>query len=328
MRFILGLVVFLGLSGAVQAQCTGTDLIAGLPGEDRTSLDRAVGQTPYPEGLLWRATRGDTEITLFGTYHIRHPETDLHAAALTPYLAAVDAAYFEMNLADKQRAQKAFGSDPSLMFITEGPTLPDLLDTEEWELFRTEMQARGIPGFMAAKFKPIWGTMMLGIGPCQARNGALQSTGIDERLATIAKETGVPDLSLEDWRTVMTLADAYSSDEQLEMLRLAFAYAERADDLQYTLLQRYLAGEIALVWEYSRFLSLRDGGPGADEDFAEFEDLLLTRRNHAWVDLLLEQTTGKSVFVAAGAAHMPGENGVLNLLEQAGFTITALPFDP
>ncbi|HAR53445.1 MAG TPA: TraB/GumN family protein, partial [Roseovarius nubinhibens] len=34
------------------------------------------------------------------------------------------------------------------------------------------------------------------------------------------------------------------------------------------------------------------------------------------------------IFVAVGAAHLPGDRGVLNLLESKGFRITPLPFSP
>ncbi|MCM2562679.1 TraB/GumN family protein [Lutimaribacter sp. EGI FJ00015] len=326
MRLLVGLLLFLGLAGPALALCEGSDLIAELPAETRASLDAAVAETPYPEGLLWQATRGDTRLTIFGTYHIRHKRTEAHANALAPVIARADAAYFEMNRDDKARTQRAFGSDPSLMFITQGPTLPDLLSEAEWQLFKTQMEARGFPSFMAAKMKPIWGSMMLGIGPCQARSGALDAEGIDMALAESAATQGVPDLSLEDWRTVMTLTDGYDMDEQLEMLRLSFAFADHADDLQHTLLQRYLSGEIALLWEYSRLLSVEQGGKTAVEEFAQFEDILLTQRNRAWVELLQEQSG--DIFIAAGAAHLPGENGVLQLLEQQGFDIAPLPFDP
>lgn len=328
MRLVVGFLVFFGFATSALAVCEGTDLVAELPADQRAAIDAAVSEIPYAQGLFWQAERGDTRIVMFGTYHIRHEMTAAHAAALTPHIAAADRAYFEMNRADKALAQSAFGSDPSLMFITQGPTLPDLLGDEDWQVFKAQMEARGFPVFMAAKMKPIWGSMMLGIGPCQARNGALNSEGIDITLARIAADNDVPDLSLEDWRTVMTLTDAYDMDEQIEMLRLSFPFADQADDLQYTLLQRYLSGEVALVWEFSRLLSVQDGGDAAAEEFDRFEELLLTRRNRAWVDLLLKETPGRTVFIAAGAAHFPGRNGVLYLLEQEGFEITPLAFDP
>lgn len=326
MRFVLGFLMLFGLIGPAAAQCEGRDLIADLPADQRAELDAAVKDTPYSEGLLWQATRGDTRLTIFGTYHIRHDLTGAHLEALRPHLEAADVAYFEMNLADKARAQSDFASEPDLMFITDGPTLPDLLPEDEWQLFKTQMEARGFPGFMAAKMKPIWGTMMLGIGPCQAQSGAMQATGIDEELARAATDLDVPDRSLEDWRTVMTLIDRFDSGDQIELLRLSFAFADQADDLQHTLLQRYLAGEVALIWEFSRKLSLDQGGPDAERDFARFEDLLLTERNTAWADLLEDQSG--EVFVAAGAAHLPGKTGILHLLEQEGFRIERLPFDP
>ena len=325
MRFLLFVLFF--LATPLRAfDCGGTDLLPSLPLETRLKLEAAAGLHPHAEGLFWRATRGDTRLTIFGTYHIRHELTDAHLDTLRPHLAGADVAFFEMNLADKALAQAAFATEPDLMFITEGPTLPDLLPEDEWQMFRSQMEARGFPGFMAAKMKPIWGTMMLGISPCQAQSGAMQATGIDEALARAAADLDVPDRSLEDWRTVMTLIDSFDSGDQIELLRLSFAFADQADDLQYTLLQRYLTGEVALIWEFSRKLSLEQGGPNADRDFATFEDLLLTRRNTDWVDLLLGQSG--DVFVAAGAAHLPGENGVLHLLEQEGFAITPLPFDP
>lgn len=55
---------------------------------------------------------------------------------------------------------------------------------------------------------------------------------------------------------------------------------------------------------------------------AEDEAKMLTNRNVNWVNQLKTILPQKSVFVCVGAGHLPGENGVLNLLRQAGYTIT------
>ena len=68
--------------------------------------------------------------------------------------------------------------------------------------------------------------------------------------------------------------------------------------------------------------------PGlAAEDVEQFEKAILTDRNVAWVDLLvgLEE---QNIVAAFGAGHLPGELGVLYLLEQQGFEITQLPVEP
>ncbi len=54
----------------------------------------------------------------------------------------------------------------------------------------------------------------------------------------------------------------------------------------------------------------------------EDEAKMLTNRNVNWVNQLKTILPQKSVFVCVGAGHLPGENGVLNLLRQAGYTIT------
>lgn len=54
----------------------------------------------------------------------------------------------------------------------------------------------------------------------------------------------------------------------------------------------------------------------------EDEAKMLTNRNVNWVTQLKTILPQKSVFVCVGAGHLPGENGVLNLLRQAGYTIT------
>jgi len=72
-------------------------------------------------------------------------------------------------------------------------------------------------------------------------------------------------------------------------------------------------------------MTLDLGGEDAMQDFALFEQKMLTDRNASWVDRLLEQAQGQKVFAAVGAAHLPGEIGVLRLLENDGFEITRLP---
>lgn len=326
LRF-LAVLLCLTIPPAAFARCDGTDLIAALPAADREALSDRAAATAHANGLLWQASRGDTRITLFGTYHFEHEQTTAHLTALTPLIDRADTIYLEVSNADQSQLQRELADDPSIMFITEGDTLPDLLGEEDWQRLSAEMQARAIPGFMAAKFKPFWAAMMLGIGPCEARNAAAKENGIDKQIGDYATSIGNESRSLEDFRTLLTLFDSFPQDEQLDMIRLLFAWSGNADDLAYTLRQRYLAQEIALIWEFSRHISLEFGGPDAAAEFALFEEQLLINRNQGWIDVLMRDAMGKEVFLAVGAAHLPGEDGVLRLLENQGFAVSRLPFD-
>lgn len=319
--------LWLALAGNVPAQdiCDGRDLIADLAGPERQAVMHEADAMPHPEGLLWQATRDGLELTLFGTYHFAHRLTGAHLAALEPLVAASDQVLLEMSPDDRGRLQTALAEDPSLLFITSGPALPDLLGEADWQRFSAEMQARGMPVVVASRYRPVWAAMMLGISPCEARSGALEDQGIDDRIGALAGELGKPVRSLEDVLATMTLMDDLPLARQLDMIRMFLNWPGNPDDMGHTLREAYLAEKTGLIWAYGTWLAEKEG-QRADMDL--FEDRLLIRRNRAWVDLLTAEPDNQRILVAVGAAHLPGDNGVLNLLAQAGFTVTRLPFRP
>jgi hypothetical protein len=56
----------------------------------------------------------------------------------------------------------------------------------------------------------------------------------------------------------------------------------------------------------------------------ENEGILLTKRNKNWVQQLNAIMKKESVFVAVGAGHLPGEEGLISLLRNEGYTIKPL----
>ncbi len=51
---------------------------------------------------------------------------------------------------------------------------------------------------------------------------------------------------------------------------------------------------------------------------------LLTKRNSNWVEVMPKLMKKKPTFFAVGAAHLLGDNGILTLLKQQGYTITPI----
>lgn len=47
-------------------------------------------------------------------------------------------------------------------------------------------------------------------------------------------------------------------------------------------------------------------------------------RNSRMVERMQDYLHKGNAFIAIGALHLPGEKGVLHLLEQKGFTVTAI----
>lgn len=295
--------------------------------QKRAAIETRAAQTRYGEGLYWQASRADGTITLFGTYHLPHAETQAHFDRLLPRAQAADIVYFEMAAPDIDRFQRAASTRPDVIFNATGPTLPEQLEEDEWQTLRTRLAERGFPGFMAAKLKPIFVSMMLGLSPCQMRRQQSGAKGIDHALAEFLHAEGRDTRSIEDYLTTLKVFDAFSREEQIDMLRLALDLPLDPDDMAATMFNAYADGKTALLWELGRSLSIEYGGPTAEADFAKFERVLLTERNHAWHQVLRQEAPGRDVFVAVGAAHLPGPDGLLTLLEGDGYTITPLSFD-
>lgn len=59
-------------------------------------------------------------------------------------------------------------------------------------------------------------------------------------------------------------------------------------------------------------------------EFMEFEDIFLYNRNKAWIPKIMAEIKDKKCFIAVGAAHLFGEDGLIDLLEKEGLTLTAV----
>jgi uncharacterized protein YbaP (TraB family) len=58
-----------------------------------------------------------------------------------------------------------------------------------------------------------------------------------------------------------------------------------------------------------------------DAGMAGFTDILLYHRNQNWVRKLKELLPEKSLLIAVGAGHLPGEKGVISLLRKEGYKL-------
>ena len=53
----------------------------------------------------------------------------------------------------------------------------------------------------------------------------------------------------------------------------------------------------------------------------EFNHNFLVVRNKNWIPVIEKNISSNSFFIAVGAAHLPGENGVIQLLRSKGYSV-------
>ena len=316
------------LFSAAHAECRGESILGDLPPEKLAAIQTATDAVPFPTGNFWRATRGDQVITIAGTYHLDDPRHAANLAALTPSILSAKTVLVEAGPEDTDALQALIAKDPSKIIIQTGPTLTDQLPPEVWTDLSTALANRGIPAFMAAKFKPWYVIAVLSVPPCLMAELKGEPKGLDGMVIDTATGANIPVQGLEPFDTIFRIFDQFSDEEIISMIQSNLALEAFADDQAETLAEGYFAGESRKIWELTRVMSYDMPGytkAQVDAEFAKMEQILITDRNRAWIPVLIGAAQEGPVFAAFGALHLSGEAGVLNLLKAEGFALEELP---
>ncbi|KAA9010383.1 TraB/GumN family protein [Histidinibacterium aquaticum] len=316
------------LAGPAAAVCDGPSFADEMTEAERQAAAAEAEAMPYSEGLFWEATRGDRRITLVGTMHAWDPRLTPMLDSVRPAIEEADLLMVEVTPEEEARMQEALAEDPSRILVTEGPTLPERLSEETWHSLVEAARARQVPGFMAARMKPWYLTLTLATPPCAMTDLMAGREGLDRMILDAAEEAGLPAESLEPWETVLDVFSSAPEDEQMEMLRLAAGPPDLQTRGFVAMLESYFAEETGRAWADSRFAAYRTPGLSrerADEIFELTAEDLLHTRNRAWI-ARLEETEAEHILLAAGALHLPGKQGLLNLLAESGWLVERRPF--
>jgi uncharacterized protein len=327
LRFAVTL-LFFGLPLMVSAQCGGGDLRLQMPQDQTNEMAQNVQRIPFAEGNHWQAVKDSRTVHVIGTIHVYDPRLEPVMDRLQPLIESADLILLEATPEEEKKLQAAITTNPALVFLTDGPTLPELMPEDDWQRLSAAAASRGIPPFMASKFQPWYLSLLMGIPGCAMQEAVAGARGLDHIIGDVATAAGVQMRALEPFDMLFGLFNDDPLDEQIRMLTLSVMPDQLSEDALFTLKETYFEQSPAEAWEFSRYLArtLLDL-PIAEVDqlFGELEDLLLTQRNAAWLPRI-EDASGDLIVVAVGGAHLMGENGVLQLLENAGYALTRQAF--
>lgn len=318
--------LFSCLSLPAAALCAGGSYLDQLTPAQNAELIEAVATIPFAEGVIWDARKGNDTIKVIGTMHIYDPRLETVFAAVADAVQNADLVLVEATPEGEAALQRLVTSDPSQLFLTSGPTLPELLDEETWQLLSEAASARQIPSFMAAKMQPWYLSIVLAVPPCAMTDMLAGNQGLDHMITGAATETGVPMQALEDFRLLFSIFQDEPLEQQLEVLRMNLLMPEMQEAMFVAMLDAYFSQDIATLLELSR-IALSDL-PNMDVTaamalFDETQTELLDNRNRNWIPVITDAlATHDDIVVAVGAAHLVGENGILNLLQHDGWAIS------
>lgn len=317
-----------GLASPALAVCAGTDMLEALAETDAAAYDAIRARAaaiPNGEGRFWLVERPGTPAShVFGTFH-----TDQATATVPPpvwqALGRARIAIFELSAAEQDAMQARLAADRGFAFDDTAPPLSRRLDPADVAVLGRALAARGIPLDRAERMQPWMLFSLLGLPACHLRAMASGAPPLDAVLAESAAAAGIPQAGLETYEQALAAFREIPPDRLLSMLVDTSALLDREEDIFRTDLGLYGAGRIAEIDVFARWLSTGPGSqPGAGARYDEVMGELIGARNRSWLAPLEKELAKGGAFVAVGALHLPGDEGLIELLRARGWTVTRL----
>ena len=328
--FLSFLIVLLFAAGKAHAEipvCIGADMLSALQKDDPATyraIETEAAGTPNGKGLLWKLEKaGEKPSWLFGTMHMTDPRvTTLPPAAQKAYDAADTVIIETTEVLDQQKMMAAILKEPDLMMFTDNTTLSSLLSPDDAAAVNKALDARGIPPASVARMKPWMLSAMVALPACELARKAGGAPVLDVKLAEDAKASGKAVEGLEtvadQLRAMASLPLAFHMKGLVDTLKLG----DKVNDINETMIVLYQRGDTGMFWPLFRSVL-----PGDEDDpagYAAFEETMITSRNKVMVDHAGPILAKGNAFMAVGALHLPGYEGLVEDFRGAGYTVTAV----
>jgi uncharacterized protein YbaP (TraB family) len=193
-------------------------------------------------------------------------------------------------------------------FLPSGQTIQNLLSAADFEKLKSFcLDSLKIPESKFNKYihlKPFFFSSAL----AQEQMGNTKSYEME--FNKMAKKNRKKTMGLETMEYQLETINKISIDDQAKMLMEEFDKnpTEQFNDLLLLYLNEDLNGLYSIVNSESSQIN------NFNQDFLDV-------RNKNWIPVIESQIKVNSTFIAVGAAHLPGENGVINLLQKKGYKV-------
>ena len=266
--------------------------------------------------LLWKISGKDLSKPsyLLGTFHLKSGEYLDSIPGAKPALQSCEQVVGELNMSDMAKLQLRM---QQAMMMTPDTTYRMLYSDEDYQ-------------FVSDKTASLTGAGL-------DQLGILKPAAIQLAIITFVYSNYFPDVNpanvldiriqteaIKDQKPVLALE---TIDDQIHVLFGIMDLQRQADILLCNLknLDELIASIPELINDYAQgnLNNLYENMEGSDSCPSTLQetDALNKDRNNAWMNKLPDMMKEKSSFIAVGALHLAGEEGLLNLLEKAGYNV-------
>lgn len=277
--------------------------------------------------LFYKVTGPNGEaMWLLGTIHVGDSRTAYLPQEIYDALYASDALAVEF---DTIAFEEAIEADEELLsqltdayFNDNNAETKTLMDEEVYDAAVKLLKAGGNYYANAEYMRPFTWDQSIGNFYLSLDQALSSSKGVDTRLLKLAKDAGMEILDIESGLFQIQMLAEFSNDLQVLMLEESLYYtpASYSEDVR-ELLDAWCLGDEDAMRERLK----SDTSDMTEEELAlyeEYNNAMIIHRNEAMLETAIEYlNSGKTIFYAVGLAHLLQDNGLVDTLREAGYTV-------
>ncbi len=243
---------------------------------------------------------------LLGTFHAICPTDMLPADKLTDYIDRTDQMLLELDLDDPAVTQTMVGG----LMMKDGKTLKNLYTDAEYakvdELLKSTI---GVSAEMVKNIKPSMLAVMIVTNP---KSLGCTPSAVDMIVMQAAAAKKKPVNGLETVAQQMAFLDITPLKKQAQDLYKMAADPQRSVDELKSMMAVYRAQDSDKLFNVMAKQMRNERA---------MQTKLLDDRNKAWIPILEREMKSSPAFIAVGAGHLGGLNGVVKLLRVKGYKL-------
>ena len=262
-----------------------------------------------PKTNLWKI-EGDSIKTsyVFGTIHVL-PQKDFKITEkLQKAFDDSNKIVLEVDMADANFPTDALKSS----LLKEGELLSSFMDEKEYKLLDNYLKENSKVSLeVFNKFKPFALSSLISMATYKGEPMASYEVAFVRMSKMANKEMD----GLETIADQIKAIDSKSYEAQLDDFIETIENPGNNKILYKKILNLYLTEDVDGMYENMKEFMNND---------AKTTKIFFDDRNIKWIPKFAEYSKEETVFYAVGAGHLGGNNGLLNLLKKAGYTVTPL----
>lgn len=272
-----------------------------------------LASTLLGQSSVWKVSQGANTLYLGGTCHLLRPSDYPLPAEFARAYEAADALVFEVDPSELQAPAFAMQMMSASRY-QDGRTLKSVLNEATYQALALECQSANMPIEMIQSMKPNMAVMILTLQ--KLMQAGVSQEGVDAHYAKMAKRDGKPIGSLETAQFQLDLITSLGDGIENEFVNYSLKDLGKISALFDEIITSWRSGDLPAI---SRLFI---------EDMANYPDIydtMLKERNERWLPQIEAMlSSAPSELVLVGVAHMAGKDGLIQMLQRQGYTITQL----